>query len=204
MKTPKHLAIVILLFVSMPLFFISCTIEDETPPATDTVNWGYVKEYYTEKPIPNAMLILYGKNPLWAVQDTLYTDANGRYEFPIVKYLPELQASAANYIGDRMYTQDELVGRFNRTIHLYQPAEMILHVKNVKPFNGNIQISINDFIPAKRFNGNNIDTLICCLVARRYTTVDLQIVVRRDSQDSLFLVYHTPTKSNENIVDIFY
>lgn len=203
MKSVKPLLAAVLL-LSIPLFLITCTIEHDTPAPTDTVNWGYVKEYYTEKPIPNAMLVLYGKNPLWAVQDTLYTDSNGRYEFPLVKYLPELQASAPDYIGDRMYTQDELVGRFNRTIHLYQPAEMTMHVKNVRPFSGNIEVSLNDFIPAKRFNGNNIDTLICCLLARRYTTIDLQVVVRRNDQDSLFLVYHTPTQSHKNIIDIFY
>ncbi|MES2560140.1 MAG: hypothetical protein V4590_10390 [Bacteroidota bacterium] len=210
MKTPKHLAIVILLFVSMPLFFISCTIEDETPPATDTVNWGYVKEYYTEKPIPNAMLVLYGKNPLWVVQDTLYTDANGRYEFPIVKYLPELQASASGYFPSGMvvYAPGDFYEEKKRTIHLYQPAEMILHVKNVKPTDDNDAIRLNDFWPPVIVSGKEADTMICCLVSRRYQTARLQTVVRRNRNqnivDSIIVYEVTPTKAIGNIVSIFY
>ena len=118
--------------------------------------------------------------------------------------MAELQASAPNYIPNRMFTQDELVGRFNRTIFLYQPAEMVFHVKNVRPFDGDIQVDINDFIPIKRFDGKNADTMICCLLGRRYNEINFQIVVRRNGKDSLFLVYHTPTKATGNIVEVNY
>jgi hypothetical protein len=103
-----------------------------------------------------------------------------------------------------MFTQDELVGRYNRTIYLYQPAEMMLHVKNVNPFDGDIQIDLNDFIPVSRFNGKGADTIVCCLLGRRYTEIDFQIVVRKNGKDSLFLVYHTPTKATGNLVEINY
>ena len=200
---PHFLAMLVLL--SMPLFLITCKIESDDPAPRDAINWGYVKEYHTEKPIPNAMLVLYGKNPMWAIQDTLYTDSNGRYEFPQVNYLPDLEASAPNYIGDRVYTQDELVGRFNRTIHLYQPAEMILHVKNVKPFNENDLVDLPDFFaPMVQLSGANVDTFICCLTARRYTEVIIGVWLTKNQNRYSNNVKHRPTKATGNIVDVFY
>jgi hypothetical protein len=201
MKTINNLILLLALVIQMQ----AC--KKDTPIGSDeTTNWGYVKEFYTQKPIPNAMVVVYGKNPMWAVQDTLYTDSNGRYEFGYVKYLPELQASALGYFnsGLQPYAPGDFFDKFNRTIYLYQPAEMILHVKNVNPFDGNIQIDLNDFIPVSRFDGKGADTMVCCLLGRRYTEIDFQIVVRKNGIDSLFLVYHTPTKATGNVVEINY
>jgi hypothetical protein len=200
MKTITNLIILLALVIQMQ----AC--KKDTPIGSDeTTNWGYVKEFYTQKPIPNAMVVVYGKNPMWAVQDTLYTDSNGRYEFGYVKYLAELDATAPGYIPNRMFTQDELVGRFNRTIYLYQPAEMILHVKNVNPFDEYDRISLNDFFaPDVVLNGDNVDTMVCCLTARRYENVGLKTVVRKNSRDSIIMYYHTPTKATGNVVEINY
>ncbi|MES2560139.1 MAG: hypothetical protein V4590_10385 [Bacteroidota bacterium] len=209
MKTLQHQIVIMLLFASMamPFFFVSCTKEEQTPPATDTVNWGYVKEYYTEKPIPNAMLVLYGKNPLWVVQDTLYTDANGRYEFPIVKYLPELQASASGYFPSGMvvYAPGDFYEEKKRTIHLYQPAEMILHVKNVKPVDASDRVDLIDFFDQRgEWTGSNIDTLVCCLTTRRYTEVLIGVWVTKNQINYSDHVKYTPLKAIGNIVSIFY
>ena len=170
-----------------------------------TTNWGYVKEFYTQKPIPNAMVVVYGKNPMWAVQDTLYTDSNGRYEFDYVKYLAELDATAPGYIPNRMFTQDELVGSFNRTIYLYQPAEMILHVKNVNPFDESDYINLTDFFsPFIYLYGTSVDTTICCLTAKRYTEVVIGAWVRKDFIEYSNNVKYTPTKATGNVVEINY
>jgi hypothetical protein len=172
-----------------------------------TTNWGYVKEFYTQKPIPNAMVVVYGKNPMWAVQDTLYTDSNGRYEFDYVKYLPELLTSAPGYLPASMqpYAPGDFFDKYNRTIYLYQPAEMILHVKNVNPFDEYDRISLNDFFaPDVVLNGDNVDTMVCCLTARRYENVGLKTVVRKNSRDSIIMYYHTPTKATGNVVEINY
>lgn len=206
MKLLKNTFIIMLLF-SMVFNLSSCK-KDDPNTNQENVNWGYVKEFYTEKPIANATVVIYSRNPLWTVEDTLYTDSNGRYEFPIVKYLPYLEVSANGYIPNRMFDQDELVGRFNRTILLYQPAEMILHVKNVNPNDENDNIRLNDFHPYKVVNGKNVDTLICCLVGLRYQTVRTQTVVRRIRNglftDSIIVFTATPTKSQGNIINIYY
>jgi hypothetical protein len=206
MKTLKHICILLSIAAGLALQFQSCKKDKETSnePANEP-NWGYVKEYYTEKPIPNAMVVVYGKNPRWAAQDTLYTDSNGRYEFQYVEYLAELQATSLGYIPNRMFTQDELVGRFNRTIYLYQPAEMILHVKNVKPFDEYDRISLNDFFaPDVIIYGNEVDTLICCLISRRYQEVGLKTVIWKNAKDSIAIYKYTPTRSTGNTVEINY
>jgi hypothetical protein len=198
----KKMRLIIILLTAMA-YLQAC--KKEPISTSQTTNWGYVKEFYTQKPIAQAMVVVYGKNPMWAVQDTLYTDSNGRYEFDYVKYLAELDATATGYIPNRMFTQDELVGRYNRTIYLYQPAEMMLHVKNVNPFNEYDRISLNDFFaPDVVLNGANVDTMVCCLTARRYENVGLKTVVRKNSKDSIIMYYHTPTKATGNMVDINY
>ncbi len=175
-----------------------------------TTNWGYVKEFYTQKPIPNAMVVVYGKNPMWAVQDTLYTDSNGRYEFDYVKYLPELLTSAPGYLPASMqpYAPGDFFDKYNRTIYLYQPAEMILHVKNVNPFDESDQIRINDFSPPIALLGKKVDTIICCLFSRRYETVRLQTIITRNRngeyKDSIGIYSPTPTKATGNVVEINY
>jgi hypothetical protein len=203
MKTINNLILLLALVIQMQ----AC--KKDIPIGSDeTTNWGYVKEFYTQKPIPNAMVVVYGKNPMWAVQDTLYTDSNGRYEFEYVKYLAELDATAQGYIPNRMFTQDELVGRYNRTIYLYQPAEMMLHVKNVNPFDESDQIRINDFSPPLTLLGKNVDTIICCLFSRRYETVRLQTIITRNRngeyKDSIAIYSPTPTKATGNVVEINY
>ena len=205
--TPHFLAMLLLL--SMPMFLITCKIESDDPTPRDAINWGYVKEYYTEKPIPNAMLVLYGVNPLWAIQDTLYTDSNGRYEFPQVNYSPELDVSAPGYLssGMEVYAPGDFYQK-NRTTHLYQPAEMILHVKNVNPTSENDEIRLNDFWPPLTVTGREADTMICCLTSRRYETARLQTIVRRirgeNMLDSIVIYSVRPTQSHGNIIDIFY
>jgi hypothetical protein len=200
MKTITNLIILLALVIQMQ----AC--KKDTPiGSVETTNWGYVKEFYTQKPIPNAMIVVYGKNPMWAVQDTLYTDSNGRYEFGYVKYLAELDATAPGYIPNRMFTQDELVGRFNRTIYLYQPAEMILHVKNVNPFNQYDYINLTDFFaPFIYLYGTNVDTTICCLTAKRYNEVVIGAWVRKDFKEYSNNVKYTPTKATGNVVEINY
>jgi hypothetical protein len=203
MKTINYLILLLALVIQLQ----AC--KKDMPVGGDaTINWGFVKEFYTQKPIANAMVVVYGKNPLWAIQDTLYTDSSGRYEFIYVKYLAELDATATGYIPNRMFTQDELVGRYNRTIYLYQPAEMLLHVKNVNPLHESDQIRINDFNPPLILLGKNVDTIICCLFSRRYETVRLQTIITRNRygeyKDSIAIYSPTPTKANGNLVEIKY
>ena len=188
MKTINCLILLLALVIQLQ----AC--KKDTPVGGDaTINWGFVKEFYTQKPIAQAMVVVYGKNPMWAVQDTLYTDSNGRYEFDYVKYLAELDATATGYIPNRMFTQDELVGRYNRTIYLYQPAEMMLHVKNVNPFDQSDYINLTDFFaPFIYLYGTSVDTTICCLTAKRYTEVVIGAWVRKDFKEYSNNVKYTP------------
>jgi len=202
MKTINYLILLLALVIQLQ----ACK-KDMLVGGDATINWGYVKEFYTQKPIAQAMVVVYGKNPMWAVQDTLYTDSNGRYEFDKVKYLPELLTSAPGYLPASMqpYAPGDFFDKYNRTIYLYQPAELMLHVKNVNPFNEYDRISLNDFFaPDVVLNGANVDTMVCCLTARRYENVGLKTVVRKNSKDSIIMYYHTPTKAIGNMVDINY
>jgi hypothetical protein len=172
-----------------------------------TINWGYVKEFYTQKPIAQALVVVYGKNPMWAVQDTLYTDSNGRYEFDKVKYLPELLTSAPGYLPASMqpYAPGDFFDKYNRTIYLYQPAEMMLHVKNVNPFDQSDYINLTDFFaPFIYLYGTSVDTTICCLTAKRYKEVVIGAWVRKDFKEYSNNVKYTPTKANGNLVEINY
>jgi hypothetical protein len=205
MKTINYLILLLALVIQLQ----AC--KKDMPVGGDaTINWGYVKEFYTQKPIAQAMVVVYGKNPMWAVQDTLYTDSNGRYEFDKVKYLPELLTSATGYLPASMqpYAPGDFFDKYNRTIYLYQPAEMMLHVKNVNPLNESDQIRINDFNPPLALLGKNVDTIICCLFSRRYETVRLQTIITRNRngeyKDSIAIYSPTPTKATGNLVEIKY
>ena len=202
----KNLTPTLFVILAASALLLNSCKEDEDD-GLDQTNWGYVKEYYTEKPIANAMVVISGSNPMWAIQDTLYTDSNGRYEFERVKYTPEIQASASGYLTSalRVYAPGDFYTKYNRTIFLYQPAEMVVHVKNVKPFNGTDIISLSDFFaPQIVLVGDKVDTVICCLLGRRYTEVLVGAWVTKNEKKYSNNIRYTPTQSKNNIVEINY
>lgn len=203
MRSVKTLLAAMLL-LSIPLFLINCQTGID-PYANDTSNWGYVREYSTEHPIPNAKVVVWGNNPVWAVQYTLYTDSNGKFEFPLSNYLPEVQASAFGY-----YTSERTIFKprqTGRVINLYQPAQVNLHIKNVNQVDNSDCISLNlkpFLLPDLILQGKNIDTVYSYLASLRHLTVDIKAVIIKNGIESNMYYRSSPTKSHGNIVDVFY
>jgi len=131
----------------------------------------YVKQYKTNSPIANAMiLITRGVPPSGfgtTVIDTLYTDANGRATYNKnvdtgYKYYAE--AYKEGYFDTHNSQVDVRPGEKNltTTIYMYAHSWVKLHVKNVNPFDQTDIIDFNSGCYTYHFIGIIDTTFLWC------------------------------------------
>jgi hypothetical protein len=156
------------IFLSLIISLFSCQkVKNDQVDATI-----YVKQYKTETPIANAMVLITrgrpGSGVGSAVVDTLYTDALGKavYNKNIDEnYMYYAEAYNENYFDTRNSQVSVTAGKkdFKTTIFMYAHSYVKLHVKNVNPFNQFDYITIQSICNTFYLQGSIIDsTFIWC------------------------------------------
>lgn len=102
----------------------------------------YVKQYKTETPIANAMVLITrgrpGSGVGGTVVDTLFTDSNGKVNYNKTldeKYMYYAEAYKDTYFDTHNNQVSVTLGKknFKTTIYMYAYSYVKLHVKNVNP-----------------------------------------------------------------------
>ncbi len=127
----------------------------------------YVKEYKTETPIANAMVLITrgrpGSGVGSSVVDTLFTDSNGKAGYGKTldaKYMYYAEAYKETYFDTHSNQVSVTLGKknFKTTIYMYAYSYVKLHVKNVNPVNQFDLIYISTYCYNFYLQGMNIDT----------------------------------------------
>jgi hypothetical protein len=127
----------------------------------------YVKQYKTNTPIANAMVLITrgvpGSGVGTQIVDTLFTDANGRVAYNNQvdeNYMYYAEAYKDGYFDTRNSQVDVRPGEknFTTTIYMYAHSWVKLHVKNVNPYDQFDKIRISTFCYNFGLYGMYIDT----------------------------------------------
>ncbi len=139
-----------------------------------TIIEGTVTAFGTGKPVEKAMvIILEQKLILFSggfphALDTVYTDANGHYRYEVMEkkdYFYALEAGGEQYFSIYHLDIPSLKPfEYNKRDLVLDPKAYIeLHIKNVKPFNGNDEMIISGNWSASsnenRYSGKDTDEI---------------------------------------------
>ncbi|MFI5222303.1 MAG: hypothetical protein ACHQK8_08260, partial [Bacteroidia bacterium] len=149
---------------------------------SNSPNTGYVKEYYTNKPIANAEVGVYSDNNYTKLVENVYTDSNGKF------VTNENISGYANILvskqGYFQYTWSNWqTNRNNNMFYLDMPAYIQTHIKNVNPVNSSDQIDVEGFpdnigyLGTVTLIGSKVDTTICCILALGYKPYKIPVFV---------------------------
>ncbi|MFI5221808.1 MAG: hypothetical protein ACHQK8_05750 [Bacteroidia bacterium] len=163
-KIPSYFFFLTVLF----LLFQQCKKDSATN--SNSPNTGYVKEYYTNKPIAYAQVGVYSDNNYSQLVENVYTDSTGK--FITNENISNNQNILVTKSGYFQYTWDfwQTNRDFNKNIfHLDMPSQLLIHLKNTKPVSKYDWVELPDFnTTGITLEGNNIDTMLCCLFGLRY------------------------------------
>ncbi|MGI8893607.1 MAG: hypothetical protein ACR2GN_09140, partial [Bacteroidia bacterium] len=129
----------------------------------------YVKQYKTNTPLANAMILITrgvpGSGVGTQVVDTLYTDANGRaaYNKKVDEnYMYYAEAYKEGYFDTRNSQVSVTPGKknFTTTIYMYAHSWVKLHVKNVNPYDQFDLLRISTSFYYWNFSGVSVDSII--------------------------------------------
>ena len=164
----KYIILLILIITALT----SCK-KDKDKLSGNAIQAGiYVKQYKTETPIANAMILITRGAPHigfgTTILDTLYTDANGRVAYNKVvdqNYLYFAEAYKEGFFDTHnaqvLVTPGEK--NFTTTIFMYAHSWVKLHVKNVNPYDQFDYITIQSFCNTFYLQGISIDsTFLWC------------------------------------------
>jgi hypothetical protein len=128
----------------------------------------FVKQYKTNTPIANAMVLITrgvpGSGVGTQIVDTLYTDANGRaaYNEKVDEnYMYYAEAYKEGYFSTHNNQAGVTPGKkdFTTTIFMYAHSWVKLHVKNVNPYDQFDKIHLSSYChPNLKFFGTAVDT----------------------------------------------
>jgi hypothetical protein len=177
----------------------------------------YVKQYKTNTPIANAMVLITrgvpGSGVGSQIVDTLYTDANGRVAYNKKvdeNYMYYAEAYKDGYFDTHNQQVDVRPGEknFTTTIFMYAHSWVKLHVKNVNPYDQFDLLRISTSFYQWNFSGLNIDTTILYAdygyeFMADFTYIDA-CVSTKNNIDSTIIFTYTPPPHDTITVDINY
>jgi hypothetical protein len=172
------------LLLSVMLGLNAC--QKEEPPKASCQNCGYVKEFFTNKPIPFAKVEIYEDFNYTRLIETVTADSNGLF------------TAKTNWVGEYKYVFAYAPGYFpysiavgltnynpdTKTFYLDQPGYIQVHVKNTNPFDENDEVILDDFPNGIFLRGTDVDTTICCLLGAAYKEYRVRAFVRKNFKDT--------------------
>jgi len=140
--------------------------------SNDQIQAGiYVKQYKTNTPIANALVLITrgapGSGVGTAIVDTLYTDEFGRVKYDKEvdeNYMYYAEAYKEGYFSTHNNQAGVTPGKkdFTTTIYMYAHSWVKLHVKNVNPYNQFDVIKFNSGCYTYQFQGIMDTTFLWC------------------------------------------
>jgi len=211
MKTQK---LKLLFLTFLPLFY-QCKKDPNTSNTnTNTSNIGYVKEYYTDKPVPNAEVAVYTDMNNLQLVEKVYSDSTGKFETNGSIYnMANVVVSKSGYFQYNFSNAQTNRDRSKNIFWLDMPAYIQTHIKNVNPVANDDYITIEGFpettVPpfgSLVLQGKNVDTTVCCILAAGYKPFLIPVFMKKYPfvSDSAMPVICTPIANKIITVNIFY
>ncbi len=177
----------------------------------------YVKQYKTNTPLANAMILITrgvpGSGVGTQVVDTLYTDANGRAannNKVDENYMYYAEAYKEGYFDTRNSQVSVTPGKknFTTTIYMYAHSWVKLHVKNVNPYDQFDLLRISTSFYYWNFSGVSVDSIILYADYGYEFMADFNYidacVSTKNSIDSTIIFTYTPIPHDTISVEINY
>ena len=194
------------LLLSVMLGLNAC--QKEEPPKASCQNCGYVKEFFTNKPIPFAKVEIYEDFNYTRLIETVTADSNGLF------------TAKTNWVGEYKYVFAYAPGYFpysiavgltnynpdTKTFYLDQPGYIQVHIKNTNPFDENDRVRLPDFNFKNdvEIHGTDVDTTICCLLGAAYKKLPFGVFVRKNFIDTSYGYYPIVEPNQTITVDVNY
>ncbi len=186
----------------MGLLF-SC--QKEEPPKVICQNCGYVKEFFTNKPIPFAKVEIHQNINYNSLIESVTADSNGKFVTATNLYnVAGILITAPNHLPYFYSLWQTNSDRETNTYWLDQPGYIQVHVKNTNPFDENDEVALPDFERNIVIKGTDVDTTICCLLGASYKKLPFGVFVRKNFIDTSYGYYPTVEPNQTITVDVNY
>lgn len=187
------------------LIFSNCQKEDETKASCK--NCGYVKEFFTNKPIPFAKVEIHQNINYNSLIESVTADSNGKFVTETNLYnVAGILITAPNHLPYFYSLWQTNSDRETNTYWLDQPGYIQVHVKNTNPFDENDRVRLPDFNFKNdvEIHGTDVDTTICCLLGAAYKKLPFGVFVRKNFIDTSYGYYPIVEPNQTITVDVNY
>ena len=157
----------------------------EEPPKASCQNCGYVKEFFTNKPIPFAKVEIHQNINYNSLIESVTADSNGKFITETNLYnVAGILITAPNHLPYFYSLWQTNSDRETNTYWLDQPGYIQVHIKNTNPFDENDEVALPDFERNIVIKGTDVDTTICCLLGAAYKEYRVRAFVRKNFKDT--------------------
>lgn len=195
--------LIVTFLLMFSVMFNAC--QKDTSTQTTCQNCGYVKEFYTNKPIPFANVEIHQNINYNSLIERVTADSNGKFVTSTNLYnVAGILITAPNHLPYFYSLWQTNSNRETNTYWLDQPGNIEVHAKNSKPFDENDRVILDDFPNGVFLYGTDVDTNICCLLGAAYKEYRVRAFVRKNFIDTSNHVKCTPQPNQTIKVDINY